>query len=109
MSEENSQTLEVKEKVVITPEDVRAALDFWTHFKIPVQSYLTDAAALFEKEQTLENQNAVKLALCKAISETDHEAFKDPIFAPIVSECSDTKFKMQFDKDLEDTLTEDQK
>lgn len=107
MSEQKDQTLESKDKVVITPEDVRAALDFWTHFKIPLHASLVEAADLFSKEQTIENQNAVKLALCKAIAETDHEAFKDPIFAPIVSECGDTMFKMQFDKDLEETLTQD--
>jgi hypothetical protein len=42
---------------------------------------LQDAFDLFAKDPTFENQNKVKLEICRAISQTDHEAFKDDMFS----------------------------
>lgn len=91
--------------VVISPEDCNAALDFWRHFNIPIPQALQDAFDTFAKDVTFPNQEKVKLEICRAISETDHEAFKDEMFKKIVEECAGVTFDMQFDKDLEKTLS----
>lgn len=106
--EEAAEVTEL-EKIVISPEDCNAAIDFWRHFNIPIPSYLQDAIDRFSKEVTFANQEIVKLALSKSISETDHEAFKDEMFRKIVEETSAVTFEMQFDKDFEATVSVDNK
>lgn len=106
MSEEKNsgELAEVDNKVVISPEDCNAALDFWRHFDIPIGAGLQAAMDDFAKDPSFENQNKVKLEVCRAISETDHEAFKDEMFKKIAEECSGVTFDMQFDKDFETTV-----
>lgn len=108
MSEQKALADAVEEKVkkvVISPEDVNAALDFWRHFNIPITPGMEEAFSTFSKDPTFENQDRVKLAVCKAISQTDHEAFKDEMFSKIVEECSGVTFDMEFNKDFEETVT----
>ena len=109
MSEDKAidgQETEKENKVVISPEDCNAALDFWKHLQIPVPQGLQLAMDTFSKDPTFENQDKIKLEVCKAIAETDHEAFKDEMFQRIVEECGGVTFDMQFDKDFEATVTE---
>lgn len=96
---------EEEKKVVISPEDCNAALDFWRHFNIPIPEQFQKAMDDFSKSPTFENQQAVKLEICRAISTTDHEAFKDELFKKIVEECGNVTFQMQFDRDLEEEVT----
>jgi hypothetical protein len=108
MSEKQDDILGQEDKtILVSAEDCNAALDFWRHFNIEIPSALQDAVTSFEKDATFENQQKVKLEFCKAIAETDHEAFKDEMFSKIREECADTTFNMQFDKDLESTLSVD--
>lgn len=109
MSENKNQDgslTEKENKVVISPEDCNAALDFWRHFEIPISPALQAAFEAFAQEQSFENQNKIKLEISRSISETDHEAFKDEMFQRIVEECSGVTFDMQFDKDFEATVEE---
>ena len=95
----------VKDKVVISPEDANAALDFWRHFNIPIAPKLQGALDAFTAEPNYKNQEKLKLEVCKAIAAKDHEAFRDDMFAKIVEECEGTSFEMQFDQDLEEEVT----
>jgi len=109
MSEQTNNgalAVEKDNKVVISPEDSNAALDFWKHFDIPIPASLQQAFDSFAQDPTFENQEKIKLEVCKAISTTDHEAFKDEMFQRIVEECSSVTFDMQFDQDFESTVTE---
>ena|SRR5579884_1752568 len=101
---ENNALQEVSSKVVITPEDCSGAADFWTHFDVPMPQELRDAFAAFAKNPSFENQNAVKLQLCKAIGYTEHDAFNDEMFKEITEECRNVTYDMSFDRSLEDTL-----
>lgn len=98
--------MEKDTKVVISPEDCNAALDFWRHFDIPITDGLQLAMDTFAKDPVFENQEKIKLEVCKAIAGTDHEAFKDEMFQRIVEECGGVTFDMEFDKDFEATVTE---
>jgi hypothetical protein len=108
MSEDtNAQTaVEKEQKVVISPEDCNAALDFWRHFNIPIPSNLQSAMDTFAQDPSFTNQEKVKLEICRAIAQTDHEAFKDDMFKKISEECEGVTFEMQFDKDFEEEVTE---
>lgn len=105
MSNETNEVAVKENKVVISPEDCNAALDFWRHFNIPIPDYLQKNFEKFSAEPNFENQELVKLGLVKAISETEHEAFKDEMFSKIVEECAGVTFDMQFDQDFENTVT----
>lgn len=106
MSDSVSKDTENENKIVISPEDTNAALDFWRHFDIPMPKSLQDAVDAFSKDVTFENQQRVKLEITKAIATTDHEAFNDEMFTKIKEECAAVSFEMEFDKDFEETATE---
>jgi hypothetical protein len=108
MSEEKEKglSLEKENKVVISPDDVNAALDFWKHFNVPITDEMQESFSLFAKDPSFENQQKLKLEVCKAISLTDHPAFKDEMFVKIAEECANISFNMQFDKDFEVTVSE---
>jgi hypothetical protein len=107
MSEQSTEvkaTDEKENKVVVSAEDCSAALDFWKHFNIPLPTSLEKAVEAFSKDPSFLNQEAVKLELCKAISTTDHEAFRDEMFSKIVEECGGVAYDMTFDRELDETL-----
>jgi hypothetical protein len=106
---ENNALQEVSTKVVITPEDCSGAADFWTHFEVPMTPGLKVAFETFAANQSIENQNEIKLQVCKALGYTEHDAFHDEMFKEIVEECRNVVYDMSFDKDLEATLTKDEK
>lgn len=93
-------------KVVISGEDCKAAADFWKHFEIPMPVELESALNAFEKDPTIRNQDEVKFHLCKAMVESNHEAFKDEVFTKILEECSQVTYQMAFERDLESTLSD---
>jgi len=102
-----SETEEKKEdlnKVVISPDDCNAALDFWRHFNIPIPAEFQAAMDAFAADPSFANQQRVKLEVTKAISTTDHEAFKDDMFTKIREECAGVAYEMQFDKEFEETV-----
>ena len=96
-----------KNKLAVTPEDCEAAFDFFTHFNIPKIPELDIALAAFKGEPNIANQNKIKHAVCKAVGFTEHEAFKDEMFTKIVEECKAVTYEMEFDQELEATLTTD--
>lgn len=109
MSEKKEEvvvSLEKDNKVVISPDDVNAALDFWKHFNVPIAEEMQHSFDLFTKDPSFENQQKLKLEVCKAISTTAHPAFKDDMFVKIAEECAGISFNMQFDKDFEGTMSE---
>lgn len=110
MSNENESNAlqEVTRKVVITPEDVAGAAEFWPQFEVPMNPELKEAFERFCKEPTLANQDALKLELVKHVSTTQHEAFQDEMFKEIVEECSNVTYDMSFDKSLEGQLSEEE-
>lgn len=93
-------------KVVISARDCQSALDFWKHFNIPIPAELQKAIHAFTENPSFNNQERVKYEVCKAISTSDHAAFKDDYFVKIVEECASVAYSMTFDQDLEKSLTE---
>ncbi len=112
MSEEKTESgealAETKREVVVTPEDCAAAFDFWKHFNVPVMPGLGEAFKTFMDDPTVENQDRLKHMVTKAIAETKHEAFEDPLFTRIREECADVSYAMEFDRQLEEALTKNE-
>jgi len=102
---ENNGLQEVSRTVVITPEDVAGAAEFWPQFEVPLSSELKAAFERFIAEPTFENQKELKLQLTKEVSTSGHEAFLDEMFKDIREECSNVQYDMAFDKSLESQLT----
>jgi len=100
---------EISNKVVISAEDCQGAAEFWKHFSVEMLPELKTAFENFEKNPTFENQQEVKLQICKAIGYTDHEAFRDEMFKEIVEECRSVVYDLSFDKSLEATLDKEDK
>jgi len=102
---ETNPLQEVTKKVLINAEDCAGAAEFWKHFNVEMLPELRTAFERFEKEPTYENQQEIKLQVCRAIGYTDHEAFRDEMFKEIVEECRGIAYDMSFDKSLTETLT----
>jgi hypothetical protein len=101
---ENNSLKEVEDKLVLTPEDVQGAAEFWTQFEIPMPEELKKSIENFIKSPSIETQNEFKLQLTKTIGFSEHDAFKDELFQEIVEECRNVTYEMTFNKDLEKTL-----
>ena len=65
---------------------------------------LNEAFNKFCQNPTYENQQEIKLYLCKAIGYTEHEAFADEMFKEIVEECKNVTYDMSFEEAVETVL-----
>lgn len=90
----------VEKKVVVTPEDSKAAFEFWNQFNVPPMPGLKEAFEKFQREPTYDNQEYLKLMVCKAIATTDHECFKDETFLKVAEECAEVTYDMEFDRNF---------
>lgn len=105
MTEQKSSIEPEEKKVVITPEDAKAAFQFWKEFDVPVMAGLQEAFEAFQANPTLENQERLKYFVTTAVATTDHECFKDETFAKVAEECAAVSYNMQFDQQFEETVT----
>jgi hypothetical protein len=106
--EKKNPLQEVVNKVAINVEDCTGAAEFWKHFSVEMIPELKAAFEKFEKEPTYENQQEIKLQICKAIGYTDHDAFRDEMFKEIVEECRSVVYDLSFDKSLDATLEKEE-
>jgi hypothetical protein len=103
-SDNQNPMKEVERKLVISPEDVTGAMEFWPMFEVPMDEELKQAFNDFIKNPTVENQDAVKLFLAKTFVERKHEVFQDELFTKISERCGQVYYEMKFKKDLEEAL-----
>lgn len=107
--EDKNVLQEVVKKVAINVEDCTGAAEFWKHFNVDMIPELKVAFEKFATDPSFENQQEIKLAVCKAIGYTEHEAFRDEMFKEIVEECKGVVYDLSFDKSLEATLDKEDK
>lgn len=100
-----TETTPVQEKkVVVTPDDAKAAFEFWHQFNVEPMPGLKEAFEKFQNDPTYENQQHLKLMVCKAIATTDHECFKDETFQKVAEECGEVAYDMEFDRNFEEVV-----
>ncbi len=103
MSEEKTK------EIILDPKDMDVIERFFTHFDIKIPDYLKESIDSFRAKQTLETQDAVKLSLTKAVRESENEMLAiDEIFEPVIKACGEVAYNMQFDKDLAETIGQDE-
>lgn len=94
----------VEKKMYLSLEDAKNIRDFYEHFEVPVTDLLKSALENFEKEQTYENQEALKLATVLSVSESQHEVFVDEMFVNIRKDTADIAYEMTFERDMQEML-----
>ena len=104
-----SNLIEKEKKIIVTAEDITNIRNFYTQFEIPISEDLEQAIRAFTGDGSFENQAAIRLALCKSIIGTKHEAFEDAMMKEARAEAEAIAYKAEFDKELEETLTVDNK
>jgi hypothetical protein len=102
----NDNDEEPKDKVTITNEDCLNVYKYCDHFKVPMSESFKKALQRFEKDNTYKNQLDIKLEMCKWILSSDHENFKDSLWEAPKKSAESLVFNLQFDKDLNDELTD---
>jgi len=95
---------EVKNQIVISVDDCRNVREYGKHFGVPIPEELEEALEKFINEQTFENQQDVKLEMCKWMLNSEHESFQDELWSEPKELAKEATFNLQFDKDVQDTL-----
>lgn len=109
MSEEQNKengSDEVETKVAITADDCVNVKKYCEHFGVPSTPELNVALDKFAADPTFENQKEVKLQLCKWMLTCTHESFTDSLWDAPKKAAEEVVFDLQFDKDLNEVLTE---
>ena len=108
MSEENS-TDDVKNKVTISGDDCDNVKKYCGHFGVPCSDSLEEALDTFKADPTYPNQMEVKLEICKWMLSCDHKSFEDSLWDAPKKAADEVVFDLQFDKDLKEVLTDEEK
>ena len=94
----------VEEKMVVTKEDLKTIDEFLKYFKLKKSKELKKAMKEFGKEQNLQTQVQLVIALNQFIT-VDHPLTElDEIFKPVVDEASKTLFELSFNQQVDETF-----
>ena len=104
MSNQESKTDEVKNKVTISPDDCDHVKKYCEHFGVPNTPALDAALDKFKSEPSYKNQLNVKLEICKWMLSCEHESFTDNLWDAPKKAAEEVVFDLQFEKDLEEVL-----
>jgi hypothetical protein len=108
MSEEN-KTDDVKNKITISSDDCANVKKYCGHFGVPSSDGLEKALDTFSADPTYKNQVNVKLEVCKWMLSCSHESFGDSLWDAPKKAAEEVVFDLQFDRDLEEVLTDKDK
>ena len=114
--------MELKEKVVLSDDDVKMVEDFFQHYNDPKTNNLI-MTPLLRKEleafkgkakdgsYTVEDQKRFTVALCGALSNTTHPLLKDEAIKDVIGACdtvwTDAQFYEEFEKAIQDPQKEE--
>jgi hypothetical protein len=98
------QTGEVERKVLISNEDMENVRNYSLHFGVAMTPELEESMKAFESAPTYENMLEFKLQICKWLTGSEHESFKDKLWEHPKSAATDALYDLQFDKDLKEEL-----
>lgn len=105
MPEEVSKTDDVKNKVTISPDDCDHVKKYCAHFGVSPTPELEAALDKFKADSSYKNQLGIKLEICKWMLSCKHDSFTDDLWNAPKKAAEEVVFDLQFDKDLEEVLT----
>lgn len=97
---------EAESKTLVTIEDVKNVRDFFDHFKIDMPQYLSDHLNNMENADSIteELHDEMRVQVARAITESEHEIFKDQLFEEVIPNCEKAWFDRQFSDDFEEAM-----
>lgn len=106
---ETKDTLGKKEELAdIELKDLDVIDRFFGHFELETPKYLTQAIEEYKSVQDLKTEKNLKLNLLKAVIDNrDKVEGLDELFTPVINAAGEMAYNLQFDKDLEDVLTQE--
>jgi hypothetical protein len=107
MDEKGEMTLENKNQVVITPEDVQECAKFFQFFEIPVPTELQSAISNFIANPNFPNQQELKYQISTIIMTSTHPVFQDEVFAQVKPENALANDELVFERELEKQFTKE--
>jgi hypothetical protein len=112
MSQEEERQVGVIEpdKVVINDEDLKHIEDFFNHFEIPMHDRLKARIQEFRDDPagyTVLQQKRLRQEMSHAIVNTDHPLLQDELFSYLRANCAHDDYHAQFDRDIEEALTDE--
>lgn len=99
------QNGEVEKKVTISNEDIENVRNYALHFGVDLTPELETSMKNFENDPSYENQMDFKLEICKWMTGSQHESFKDKLWDHPKTAAADAMYDLQFDKDLKEELS----
>jgi hypothetical protein len=101
------------EDLYIDADDVNNIVDFFKEFKIDmpaalqasIDSFRTAHGASAPKEQLVDLQNKLRVALCATMVESESKLFKDELFDTVRQNSQEIVFRNTFDKQVAEELT----
>lgn len=108
MTDTTEGTDDVKNKVTISGDDCDNVKKYCGHFGVPSSTELDTALDLFKADGSYENQLNVKLEICKWMLSCKHESFDDNLWDAPKKAAEEVVFDLQFDRDLNETLSENE-
>lgn len=109
MSQKVNEKGELEKRVTITNEDLDNVRNYSLHFGIDMVPELEQAMQNFQNNPTFENQMDFKLELCKWMTSSKNESWQDKLWEKPLENASDAMFNLQFEKDLKEELTTEEK
>lgn len=106
--QDQMQSDKILKEIMLNVDDIRNLREFFQHFQVTIHPDLEDALTVWENKKekvTLEDQENLRIGLCKTMVSSDHKMFKDELFAPILASSEKLVFESTFKEELEKQLT----
>lgn len=108
MSETKDKLGKKEELADIELKDLDVIDRFFGHFELDTPQYLAKAIEEYKSVQDLKTEKNLKLNLLKAVIDNRGKVEGlDDLFTPVINAAGEMAYNLQFDKDLEDVLTQE--
>lgn len=102
--------LEDQKELVMSKDDLDNIENFFSHFEMEMPKDLRNQLDAWKHDPdnfTVEKEKALTNAVAEALVKSKHKIFEADVWKGILSNASETYYNAQFDKDLEEVLTEE--
>ena len=97
----------MENKKLITPEDTDCIKEVYDYYDLKMPPRLIKAIDNFKKNPSEKAQDQLKLVLACEVSAFKNNPTLKEIFEPLIAASDEIAYDMQFDKDVDELLNED--